>query len=81
MDSRLKLLDRLKIQLQGHLYLGEEILDGWEKPAPVYLFKCPIHGLVKSTVRGRGRLDCPECLKELKSEKVKTNYQEPQTIY
>ena len=70
MDNRLKLLDRLKIQLQGHLYLGEEMKEGWKEPAPVYMFKCPVHGYVKSTVRGHGRLECPECLKQSTEKKL-----------
>ena len=65
MESRLKLLERLKIQLQGHLYIGKETLDGWKEPTPVYIFNYPIHGYVKSPVRGRDKLECPECLKEL----------------
>jgi len=67
MDDRIKLLDRLKIQLQGYLYLGDEKKEGWKKPAPVYMFKCPIHGYVKSVPRGyNGRLECPLCIEELK---------------
>ncbi|MFC1802857.1 hypothetical protein ACFL0D_02700 [Thermoproteota archaeon] len=65
MDSRLKLLEKLKIKLSGHLYVGDEIRDGWKEPAPFYIFKCPIHGYVKSYVRGYSeRLECPDCLKE-----------------
>ena len=69
MDSRLKLLDRLKIRLQGNLYLGDKVEEGWKEPVPLYMFKCPIHGYVESTVHGRARLECPECLKE-KAKKV-----------
>jgi hypothetical protein len=69
MDTRIKLLDRLKIQLRGHLYVGDELREGWKEPAPVYMFKCPIHGYVKSVVRGfNERLECPECLKAEKLE-------------
>jgi len=68
MDNRIKLLDRLKIQLQGYLYIGNEKKEGWKKSAPVYMFKCPIHGYVKSIARGyNGRLECPFCVADLKN--------------
>jgi hypothetical protein len=70
MDSRIKLLDRLRIQLKGHIYLGVETKTGWKEPAPLYMFKCPIHGYVKSTIKGHARLECPECIKELKKMTV-----------
>ena len=67
MDKRIRLLERLKIQLQGQLYVGEEKKEGWKTSAPVYMFKCPKHGYVKSNVKGYSkRLECPQCLEELK---------------
>ena len=68
MDNRLRLLDKIKIKLQGNLYLGEKIQEGSNEPVPLYMFKCPIHGYVQSTVHGRGRLECPECLQEMKKK-------------
>ena len=66
MDKRIKLIEKLKIQLQGHLYVGEEKKEGWKEPSPVYMFKCPKHGYVKNRVKGYNeRLECPDCLKEL----------------
>jgi hypothetical protein len=68
METRIKLLSRLKIQLKGHICLGFIKKDGWKEPAPVYVFKCPIHGYVQSVVRGYNeRLECPICLQELKN--------------
>jgi hypothetical protein len=58
------MLDRLRIQLRGHLYVGDEMREGWAEPIPVYMFKCPVHGYVKSIIKGHDRLECPECLKE-----------------
>ena len=69
MDNSIKLLERLKIQLQGHVYVGEESRDGWKESAPLYMFKCPTHGYVKNYVSGHNRLECPECIKELKKNK------------
>jgi hypothetical protein len=69
MDKRLKLLDRLKIELGGYLYVGNERKDGWKETTPFYLFKCEKHGLVKNYASGHnGKLVCPECLKELLEE-------------
>ena len=70
MDNRIKLIEKLRIQLQGHLYIGDEKREGWEEPAPIYMFKCPKHGYVKNRVIGYNeRLECPECLKELQVQR------------
>jgi hypothetical protein len=72
MDNRIKLLEKLKIQLNGHLYVGDEEREGWKRSAPFYLFKCPKHGYVKNYIKGFDkRLDCPECLKELHESKAR----------
>ena len=74
MDERIKLIEKLKIQLQGRIYIGEEIKDGWKKPASMYMFKCPKHGYVKSNVKGYNeRLECPLCLEEIKTIKKEIN--------
>ena len=66
MDEKIEILKRLKISLSGHLYLGDQMKEGWKKSLPFYLFKCPIHGLVKSYPKGHSkRLDCPLCQEEL----------------
>ena len=64
MDKRLKLLEKLEMLLMGHRYIGDEKKEGWKEPAAFYAFKCPKHGMVKNYVQGKGRLECPECLKE-----------------
>ena len=70
MDERIRLLEKLKIQLQGHVYVGKEKKEGWKTSAPIYMFKCPKHGYVKNTVKGFiERLECPHCLEELKDTK------------
>ena len=71
MDNRIRLLDRLKIQLQGYLYVGNEKKNGWKESAAVYMFKCPVHGYVKSIVRGfNERLECPFCVEEFKNSNL-----------
>lgn len=71
MDERIKLLEKLKIQLQGHVYVGEEKREGWKEQVSIYMFKCPKHGYVKSNVKGYNeRLECPTCLEELKNNEI-----------
>lgn len=68
-DSRLKLLERIKLQLIGYGYQGEEIKEGWREPLPFYVFRCPMHGYVRNYVKGyEGRLECPICLEERRRE-------------
>ena len=72
MDNRIKLLEKLKIKLNGHLYIGDEEREGWKHSAPFYMFKCPKHGYVKNHIKGFDkRLECPDCLKELLESKVR----------
>jgi len=65
MDKRIRLLDRLRIQLQGHIYAGNQKKRGWIEPLPFYIFKCPVHGYVNNYAIGyEGKLTCPLCVKE-----------------
>ncbi|MBN2336346.1 hypothetical protein JXL21_12365 [Candidatus Bathyarchaeota archaeon] len=76
MDPRISLLDRLKLQLRGYVYLEERIEPDWKEPLPFYAFKCPVHGLVESYPQGyEKKLVCPKCVEELKEE-MKTHEEE-----
>ena len=68
-ERRLNLIEKLKIQLKGHIYIGNEKREGWKEAAPFYMFKCPVHGYVKNAIKGRERLECPECLEDMKANK------------
>ena len=69
MDPRIRLIERLKIQLKGHVYVGDKKEDGWEKPLPYFAFKCPKHGIVYDYPHGhKQRLECPLCRKERNEE-------------
>ena len=64
-DPRLKLLEKIRLQLTGNIYVGDKQLDGWTEPLPHYIFKCPIHGIVSSYPAGHDEtLMCPLCLEE-----------------
>ena len=44
-------------------------MEGWSDSLPMYLFRCPQHGLVKNVARGHAKnVQCPNCLEELKSD-------------
>jgi len=32
MDPRIKLLQRLKLQLSGYVYVGDRMKEGWKEP-------------------------------------------------
>jgi hypothetical protein len=78
MDNRIQLLDRLKLQLGGYVYLGEKMKVGWKEALPHYAFNCPSHGLVETYVRGhRKKLICPKCENQ---EKLKKSAQESKSL-
>ena len=71
MDPRIRLLNRLRVQLSSYVYVGDRQRDVWRGPQPHYAFRCPIHGLVESYPHGYdGRLECPRCLEERAAAKV-----------
>lgn len=74
LDPRIRLLERLRIQLQGHVYVGDKLEEGWKEPLPYYAFKCPIHGIVYDYPHGYDkRLECPICRDELMLSKREDN--------
>ena len=71
MDSRITLINRLRIQLSGYKYVGERVRDGWKGSLSHYAFWCPVHGLVESYPHGHDqRLECPLCVEERAATKV-----------
>jgi len=74
MDSRLRLLERIKLELQGCVYVGNQSKSGWKEPIPFYLFKCPIHGYVENYAKGYEEiLECPLCIKDRHDDKDALN--------
>ena len=70
MDSRISLINRLKIQLKGYVHIGDEKPDGWRKELSIYAFRCPKHDIVYDYPHGyEGRLECPICREEMKRER------------
>lgn len=57
--------DRIIMTLQGYVYVGHRMRDGWRGPLPFYKFKCPVHGEVEDYPHGYAqRLECPLCKTE-----------------
>ena len=69
MDPRISLINRLKLQLNGCVYVENRIKPGWRESLPFYLIKCPVHGYVESYPHGYDKkIICPMCLEELRLE-------------
>ena len=62
--SGLTFSQRIKLRLNGMVYVGDHREVGWKRSIPVYVFRCRKHGLQQSYPVGFAqRLLCPECLK------------------
>ena len=58
---------RIRMRLNGYIYIGHRIRPGWRAPLPFYLFKCPVHGMVQNYPMGYAEiLRCPLCDEEAK---------------
>ncbi len=63
--SELSLIQRFRLRLLGHVYIGHRIRAGWKGSLPYFAFRCPVHGLVEDYPHGyTDRLDCPMCQRE-----------------
>lgn len=61
--------ERIKMRVQGYVFVGYRTRPEWRGALPFYRFKCPVHGLVENYAQGfREILRCPEC-SALTSEK------------
>ena len=58
-------LQKLRLWLDGYIYIGDRKLPGWRQPQPFYAFKCPVHGTVYNYPQGYGQtLKCPQCIND-----------------
>jgi len=59
---RLSVLQKLMLLVKGRLLVGCERRPGWSGSLPIYVFRCPRHGIQTDYNRGHyERLDCPLC--------------------
>jgi len=67
MDPRISLLQRPKLQLSGHVYVGDRQRDEWKSS-----LARAVHGLVESYHHDyEQRLECPICREEKTAPEVR----------
>jgi len=61
-ETEMSFAERIKMRLNGYIYIGQRTMPGWRGSLPFYTFKCPVHGWVESYPHGYDRkLICPFC--------------------
>ena len=75
MDSRVSLLNRIKLKLNGNIYIEKKR----NSETSFYLINCPKHGLVKSNPSGyKEKIYCPICRLEFLAIKYPNRQEEIQ---
>lgn len=66
-DETIKLdaVQKLILWARGRVQVDYIMKPGWAVPMPLFVFRCPKHGLVKGYPhKFRSELRCPHCIKE-----------------
>ena len=62
----LNYIQKLSLKIMGLVYLDELVFNEWPGKAPLYLFKCNLHGFEINYPAGYNKiLTCIECLKDI----------------
>jgi hypothetical protein len=62
----ISLWKKIRIRVFGSAYLNDMIINSDSDPLPIYLFKCPVHGIQKNYPSGwKKYLKCPVCMSEI----------------
>ena len=65
----LSLKQRISLRLLGYTYLKHEKRPGWNGELPIYLVRCPKHGVFEDYPHGfDGHFHCPKCVEEQYAE-------------
>ena len=68
-ERDLTLFQRLQLQKNGHVAVGDYLRSGWKAPITFYAFRCRKHGLVCDYPHSNWEtLSCPKCLDETKKK-------------
>ena len=65
-EKDLTTFQRLRIQINGYVPIGNYTRPGWKGDLTFYAFRCKLHGLVCNYPHGEDNLGCPKCLEEIK---------------
>jgi hypothetical protein len=61
--SGLSFSQKIKLRLNGMIYIGDHREEGWKTSLPYYAFRCKKHGLQLGYRSGYAQLLlCPECI-------------------
>lgn len=62
---RLSLIQKIKMKINGRVYIEHRTRPGWKGSLPFYAFKCPAHGVVIDYTHGvDDYVACPKCFEE-----------------
>lgn len=64
-QAKLSLWQRFILRVLGEVYVGIEQPPGYSAPVPMYVVRCNVHGLFKTTPHGYSeKLTCMKCVDE-----------------
>lgn len=73
-ETEMSFAERIKMRLNGYIYIGQRWNPGHRGPLPYYRFRCPVHGLVESYPHGYEKiLRCPFCQASTQEATKRTN--------
>ena len=62
-ETEMSFAERIRMRINGHIYVGHRKKEGWRKALPFYRFRCSVHGLVENYPMSYKKiLRCPLCL-------------------
>lgn len=60
----MNIFEKVQLWRNGFVFLRYERKKGWKNAMPIFVARCPEHGLYETQLRGRGYARCPKCLYE-----------------
>ena len=70
--TNLSLIQKIHLKLFNRVLIKKARIHNWTSVLPIYVFKCPSHGLQITYPMGwRNNLVCLKCLSNLRSEEKK----------